>query len=81
MARLTCRDVILDHLDEYIDGTLAPEICRDFEQHLTRCPACVAYLNTYRHTRELTRRSGAVEVPGGMRMQLCQFLLDRLRDA
>ncbi len=77
MGRLTCREVILEYLDEYVDGTLAPEMFEDFERHLAICPPCVAYLNTYKRTRELAGRMGRAAMPTEMRTQLQQYLLAR----
>jgi anti-sigma factor RsiW len=78
LGRLTCREVILEYLDEYVDGTLGPEMFEDFERHLAICPPCVAYLNTYRRTRELAGRMGRTAMPTEMRTQLQQYLLARL---
>jgi anti-sigma factor RsiW len=78
LARLTCREVILNYLDEYLDGTLSPEIVEDFERHLARCPSCVAYLNTYKRTRDLTGRLEQAAMSEGMKTHLRQFLLERL---
>lgn len=77
MSRLTCREIILDHLDDYLDGTLDPKTVADFESHLGRCPSCVAYLNTYRRTREWVRRTGAA-LPERVQSRLREFLLARL---
>lgn len=78
MGRLTCREVILEYLDEYVDGTLGPEMVEDFERHLAICPPCVAYLNTYRRTRELAGRMDRAAMPAEMRTQLQRYLLARL---
>lgn len=78
MGRLTCREVILECLDEYVDGTLGPEMVEDFERHLAICPPCVAYLNTYRRTRELAGRMDRAAMPAEMRSQLQRYLLARL---
>ena len=78
MRRLTCKEVILDYLDEYVDGTLSPEVVEDFERHLARCPPCVAYLNTYKRTRDLTGKLGQGAISDGLKACLRQFLLERL---
>lgn len=78
LKRLTCRQVILDHLDDYLDGSLGPEVVGDFERHLAMCPPCVAYLNTYRRTRELTRRAGSDAMSEEVKSRLRDFLLARL---
>jgi anti-sigma factor (TIGR02949 family) len=78
LRRLTCREVILDHLDDYLDGTLSREVVEEFERHLSVCPPCVAYLNTYRRTRELTRGTGSVDMPERVKANLREFLLEHL---
>ena len=78
LRHLSCREIILNHLSEYLDGTLSPDIVEDLEWHLTRCPACVAYLNTYKRTQVFTRRSGSVVISEDMKARLREFLLKRL---
>jgi anti-sigma factor RsiW len=78
LARLTCKELILNHLGEYLDGTLGPELVQDFERHLGLCPSCVAYLNTYKRTQDFTRRMGAAAMSEDMKARLREFLLARL---
>jgi anti-sigma factor RsiW len=75
--RLTCRDVI-DLLVDYLEQSLPPETLEGFNWHLDHCAACVAYVNTYKKTRELTGEVTRVAMPDDMRTRLRQFLLDRL---
>ena len=75
---LTCKELILDFLADYLDATLSPDIAADLERHLAICEPCVAYLRTYRKTRELVGRVGRVEMPAEMRAILRQFLLKQL---
>ena len=50
----TCRDATGLLLD-YINGELERETDIEFEKHLEICPDCVAFLNTYKKTIELTK--------------------------
>lgn len=50
----TCKDAT-NLLLEFMSGELDPETNLEFEKHLEVCPDCVAFLNTYRKTVELTR--------------------------
>ena len=75
--RLTCRDVI-ELLADYLEQSLSPEALEGFDRHPDQCPACVAYVNTYKKTRELTGEVTRVAMPEDMRARLRQFLLDRL---
>jgi anti-sigma factor RsiW len=43
---MTCRDVI-EFLMEYRSGTLPGDQRAAFEEHLERCPECVAYMKSY----------------------------------
>ncbi len=80
--RLTCEDVI-GLLVDYLETALTPAVVEALEAHLEVCPPCVAYLNTYRKTRELTSAVGRVEMPEEMRARLRDILLQQLerRDA
>lgn len=51
---VTCRE-FAEFLADYLDGELAASARSEFDFHLSRCPSCVAYMNTYRATRELAR--------------------------
>jgi anti-sigma factor RsiW len=51
---MTCRE-LADFLMSYLDGELEPEARRSFEDHLGRCPPCVAYLESYQETVRLGR--------------------------
>ncbi len=51
----TCRDAT-NLILEFLSGELDPEINSEFEKHLEACPDCVAFLNTYKKTMEITKR-------------------------
>jgi anti-sigma factor RsiW len=53
---VTCRDVI-EFLAEYIEGALPESERALFEEHLSLCRDCVAYLNTYRQTVLLEKQA------------------------
>ena len=76
MDRLTCREVILEYLSDFLDASLSPDIVEELERHLAACQPCVAYLNTYRRTRELTARAAPTAMPEAMKAHLRQFLLE-----
>ena len=73
---LTCREVILEYLSDYLDASLSPDIVEELERHLAACKPCAAYLNTYRRTRELTGRAAPTAMPEEMKAHLRQFLLE-----
>ena len=53
---LTCRELI-DFLADYLDGGLAPEVRAGLEIHLSVCPGCVDYLESYRKTIRLAKQA------------------------
>ena len=65
-------------LGEYLEHALGSDLIAALERHLADCPPCLAYLNTYRQTRELTRQAGRVEMPEELRVRLRQLLLEHL---
>lgn len=50
----TCKDATNLILD-YLTGDLSGDKQDEFERHLDECPDCVAFLNTYKKTLELTK--------------------------
>ena len=74
---MTCRQAIA-LLMEYLEATLRSEDYAALEAHLNNCPECVAYLNTYRRTRDLMADAGRVEMPTEMKTRLGDFLRSRL---
>ena len=80
MSALTCREVILDYLADYLDKALSPDVVADFERHLAGCAACLAYLNTYKKTRDLTRQAMPQAMPDELKAHLRLLLLRHLAE-
>jgi anti-sigma factor RsiW len=74
---VTCQDAITI-LADYLESTLSASVVAELETHLADCPACVAYLNTYKRTRDVAAKVAQVEMPEEMRERLRAFLLARL---
>ena len=55
---MTCKE-LADFLDDYVARTLEPSQRAIFDQHLTVCPDCRAYLESYLRTIELGRKAVA----------------------
>jgi hypothetical protein len=49
-----CRAAI-SLISNYLVGSIAPSVRVDFERHLSFCPDCAAFLQTYKKTIEVTR--------------------------
>ena len=76
-ANLTCEQVI-GLMADYLESALTPEVVAELEVHLDGCEPCVAYLRTYRRTKDLTTETECVEMPEEMKIRLGRFLLDKL---
>ena len=75
--RVTCRDAIAV-LGEFFANELSSKDRARLALHLAGCRPCRAYLRTYRKTRRLAQRAGAVEMPEEMKHRVRSFLLDLL---
>jgi len=61
-----------------LESALTPEVIAELEAHLEGGEPCVAYLRTYRRTKDLTAQTERVEMPEETTIRLRRFLLDRL---
>ena len=77
---MICRELI-EIIDDYLDGTLAPDVVRELERHLGECEPCRAYIATYRKTRRVGAAAARVEMPDEMKARLRRFLADNLGGA
>ncbi|AWV89955.1 anti-sigma factor family protein [Bradymonas sediminis] len=75
----TCNDA-LKHLVDYLEGELDPEASQELESHLTACPPCVRFLDTYKTTGKVCRKALEREMPDEMKQSLRAFLRDKLAD-
>jgi anti-sigma factor RsiW len=53
---ITCRELI-DFLYLYLEGELPAERFAEFEKHLSICPSCVTYIETYREAIILGKKA------------------------
>ena len=82
-AHLTCR-AFVDFVMDYLSLELSQNVRADFEQHLSACPNCVRYLETYKTTVELGRSAFECqdsEVPADIPEELIQAILSAQRQA
>lgn len=65
-----CRQ-LLDSLSDFVDGSLAEELCVEIERHLNDCEDCHVVVDTLRKTIYLYRSTAdPVEVPFDVRERL-----------
>ena len=68
-----CTDIV-GLLADYVERHLPPEVHRELESHLSRCPRCVAQLKTYESTVSLLRSLREEELPAELRCTLRAFV-------
>ena len=70
-----CRE-LLEQLNEYVDGELAAELCRDLEQHMAGCPDCRVVFDTLTKTIALyhTLDETPAELPADVEARLLRRL-------
>jgi anti-sigma factor RsiW len=75
---MTCRE-FAEFLMEYLSGELSPAERSVFDEHLAKCPDCVAYLRTYEETIKFEKAAFAVPagpVPDQVPEDLVRAILD-----
>jgi anti-sigma factor RsiW len=75
---MTCERVTA-LIRDYLAGELNPDITTAFEEHLRRCPDCVAFLKTYQKTTEAIQSLHHEEIPADLQIRVRQFLRAKLK--
>ena len=75
---MNCKALILE-LSNYLDGELDPELLRQVEQHLAKCPDCRLICDTTRKTIEIYCGSEPASLPQDIRDRLHRALAEKLR--
>jgi len=74
----TCKQ-IADLMGDYLTGTLRPPVAQQFAKHLSICPDCVSFVNTYKKTKQSTATLRAEDLPPKVRANALDFLRKKLR--
>jgi hypothetical protein len=75
-SELECRR-IAELLGEYLEGTLPKHTAELLEWHIDGCPPCVAFVNTYRGTVNVTRTLQDVAIPPELKNRLLRVLAEK----
>ncbi len=76
MRDLSCQEFV-ELVTEYLEGTLAPDLCAALEAHLEICSGCRLYLGQMRLTIRALHAPAAIPVPADMRNLLLQHFRER----
>jgi anti-sigma factor RsiW len=75
-TRFACVDGV-GMLMDYLEGLLAPADRELVESHVSGCPRCVAFIESYRQTPRILRVATAAELPEDLAESLRRFLASR----
>ena len=73
---MNCED-LLASLNEYVDGTIDPAICEEFEKHMAGCNPCQVVVDNIRKTITLYKNGQAYPLPAQFRERLHDVLRKR----
>jgi len=71
---------LLAMLNEYVDGTVDPGLCEEFERHLAGCNPCQIVVDNIRRTITLYKGGKPYELPIDFRNRLHAALRERWKD-
>ena len=71
---------LLKHLNEFVDGTVDPSICEEFEKHMAGCNPCQVVVDNIRKTITLYKMGEPYELPLPFRERLHAELRKKWRD-
>jgi anti-sigma factor RsiW len=72
---------LLKALNEYVDGTVDPAICEEFERHMAGCNPCQVVVDNIRKTITLYKNGQPCELPAEFRTRLHQALRARWNES
>jgi anti-sigma factor RsiW len=71
---------LLAMLNEYVDGTVDPVICEEFENHMAGCNPCQVVVDNIRKTITLYKGGQPYELPTEFRRTLHEELRRRWKE-
>jgi anti-sigma factor RsiW len=71
---------LLAMLNEYVDGTVDPAVCAEFEQHLAGCNPCQVVVDNIRQTITLYKDGQPYAMPVQIRERMHDVLRRRWKE-
>ena len=71
---------LLAFLNEYVDGTVDPAVCEEFEKHMAGCNPCKFVVDNIRKTITLYKEDQPYKVPAEFRERLHAALRQRWKE-
>jgi anti-sigma factor RsiW len=75
-APVVCADGVAMLMD-YLEGTLPAADRELLEAHVSGCPRCIAFVESYRRTPPILRAATAAALPADLAESLRRFLASR----
>ena len=75
-ANVACRDGV-GVLMDYLEGVLSAADRGNVEGHVSGCPRCAAFIESYRETPRILRVATDAALPAGVASSLHRFLASR----
>ena len=73
---MKCEEM-LAQLNEYVDGTIDPAICAEFEKHMAGCNPCQVVVDNIRQTITLYKDGQPYKLPATFQRKLHETLRQR----
>lgn len=71
-----CPDYVRE-LNDYLDGTLDPDLCKEIEAHIGECQNCRIMIDTLKQTVTLCREGKPAPMPKALEGRLNNLLKDK----
>ena len=79
VKNMKCEE-LLKALSDYVDGDIAPNICAEFEKHLSGCDPCQVVVDNIRKTVSLYQGDREYPLPEEFHQRLCDCLRARWQE-
>ena len=76
---MKCEEM-LTMLNDYVDGSIDPAICEEFEQHMAGCNPCQVVVDNIRQTITLYKNGQPYDLPVRFREQLHEALRQKWQE-
>jgi len=71
-----CSDYI-NNLNDYLDGEISPELCKEIEEHIGQCNNCRVMVDTLKQTVSLCREGKREPFPKALEDKLTNLLREK----
>jgi anti-sigma factor RsiW len=71
---------LLAMLNEYVDGTVDPAVCEEFERHMAGCNPCQVVVDNIRQTITLYKDGQPYDLPMAFRSKLHATLREKWKE-